>query len=52
VTFSNSAEEVAVACACGGVSNLLITDGESRAAKVFKVVPLLVVNGNIGTFPS
>jgi hypothetical protein len=29
VEFSNSAEEVAVVCACGGVSNLLIKDGES-----------------------
>jgi hypothetical protein len=36
VVFSNSAEEVAVACACGGVSNLLITDGESRATEVFR----------------
>jgi hypothetical protein len=41
-----------VACACGGVSNLLIIDGESRATEVFRVVPLLVVDGNIGTFPS
>jgi hypothetical protein len=32
--------------------NLLITDGESRAAEVLRVVPLLVVDGNIGTFPS
>jgi hypothetical protein len=52
VAFSNSAEEVAVAFACGGVSNLLITDGESRAIEVFRVVPLLVVDGNIGNFPS
>jgi hypothetical protein len=52
VAFSISAEVVAVACACGGVSNLLITDGESRATEVFKVVPLLIVDGNIGTFPS
>jgi hypothetical protein len=51
--FSNSAEvAVCVACACGGVRNLLITDGESRATEVFRVVPLLVVDGNIGTFPS
>jgi hypothetical protein len=50
VAFSNSAE--VVACACGDVNNLLITDGESRATEVFRVVPLLVVDGNIGTFPS
>jgi hypothetical protein len=50
VAFSNSAE--VVACACGGVSNLLITDGKSRAIEVFRVVPLLVVDGNIGNFPS
>jgi hypothetical protein len=50
VAFSNSTEEVP--CACGGVSNLLITDGESRATKVFRVVPLLVVDGNIGNFTS
>jgi hypothetical protein len=52
MAFSNSAKVVAVACACGGVSNLLITDGESRTTEVFRVVPLLVVDGNIGTFPS
>jgi hypothetical protein len=52
VAFSNSAEEVAVACACGGVNNLIITDGELRATEVSRVVPLLVVDGNIGTFPS
>jgi hypothetical protein len=52
VAFSKSAEVVAVACACGGVSNLLITNGESRATEVFKVIPLLVVDGNIGTFQS
>jgi hypothetical protein len=50
VAFSDSVEEVA--CACGGVSKLLITDDESRATEVFRVVPLLVVDGNIGTFPS
>jgi hypothetical protein len=50
VAFSNSVEEVAFAC--GGVSNLLITYGESRATEVFRVVPLLVVDDNIGTFPS
>jgi hypothetical protein len=37
---------------CGGVSSLLITDGESRATEVFRVVPFLIVDGNIGTFPS
>jgi hypothetical protein len=50
VAFSNSAE--VVACACGGVSNLLITDGESKATEVFRVVPVLVVDSNIGNFPS
>jgi hypothetical protein len=51
--FPNSVEvAVCVACACGGVKRLLITDGESRATKVFRVVPLLVVDDNIGTFPS
>ena len=44
---------VCVACVCGGgVTNLLITDGESRAAEVFRTVPLLVVDGKIGTLPS
>src|SRR4051812_36957320 len=47
--FSDSAE-VTVAFGCGGVRILLITDGESRAVEVFRVVPLLVVDGNIGTF--
>jgi hypothetical protein len=51
--FSNSTEVVVcVACACGGVRSLLITYGESRATGVFRVVLLLVVDGNIGTFPS
>ena len=31
---------------------LLKTDGESRAAEVFRVVPFLVVDGNIGTVSS
>ena len=42
-----------IACVCGGgVTSLLITDGESRAAEVFRTVPLLVVDGKIGNFPS
>ena len=42
-----------VACVCGGgVTSLLITDGESRATEVFRIVPLLVVDGKIGNFQS
>jgi hypothetical protein len=51
--FLDSAKvALCVACACGGVRSLIFTDGESRAIEVFRVVPLLVVDGNIGTFPS
>ena len=32
--------------------SLLITDGESRATEVFRTIPLLVVDGKIGNFPS
>ena len=42
-----------VACVCGGgVTSLLITDGESREVEVFRIIPLLVVDGKIGNFPS
>src|SRR3954447_24934860 len=47
--FSDSAE-VAAAFGCGGVRNLLITDGDLRAAEVLRAVPLLVVDGYMGTF--
>jgi hypothetical protein len=51
--FSDSTEvAVCVACAYGGIRSLLITNGESRATDVFRVVPLLIVDDNIGTFPS
>ena len=38
--------------ACGGETSLLITDGESRAAEVLRVVPFLVVDGNMATLGS
>ena len=42
-----------VECVCGGgLTSLLIIDGESRATEVFRTVPLLVVDGKIGNFPS
>ena len=40
-----------VACVCGGgVTSLLIIDGESRATEDFRTIPLLVVHVKIGNF--
>jgi hypothetical protein len=48
----DSAEVVVRIFELGGVRSLLITDGESRAAEVLRVVPFLVVDGSMGTLSS
>ena len=36
----------------GGEANLLITEGESSVALVFRIVPFLIRDGKIGTLGS
>ena len=52
LNIADSAKVVVRIFGPGGVRSLLITNGESRAAEVLRVVPFLVVDGSMGTLSS